>query len=98
AAGLATPEELPGWTDAWAWLDAARAGLPRTIDIVARHPVEPGDGFVMEPGFANIARVAKGQLLARDRRGEIPAVDDRLVLLPLYQAQGQDGFFFGREC
>ena len=96
AAGLAAPEALPGHAEAWAELDAARHGLPRVIEVLFRHPVAAGDDFVMEPGFANIARVRSGQRVARDRSGELSAPSDGLVLLPLYQAQGADGFFFGR--
>jgi succinylglutamate desuccinylase len=41
--------------------------------------------------------VAAGTLLARDDGGEIRAPFDGLLLMPLYQAQGSDGFFLGRE-
>lgn len=51
----------------------------------------------MEPGFANFQRVKQGELLARDHRGEITARESGMVLLPLYQALGDDGFFLGRE-
>lgn len=88
----------PASDEARAHLATAVGDLPRRISVLERHAVAPGDGFVMEPGFANIARVQRGQLLARDRRGEIRAPDDGLVLLPLYQAMGEDGFFFGREA
>jgi succinylglutamate desuccinylase len=76
-------------------LSLARGDLPAFIEVAMRHPVGPG--FRMEPGFANIARVSAGTLLARDDSGEIRAPFDGLVLMPLYQAQGSDGFFFGRE-
>jgi hypothetical protein len=36
-------------------------------------------------------------LLAHDRNGEIRAPFDGLVLLPLYQSEGSDGFFYGRS-
>jgi succinylglutamate desuccinylase len=81
---------------AHALLEAARADLPRAIEIVARHHVDPGDDFRMEPGFANIQAVRAGTLLARDRTGEIRAREDALVVMPLYQGQGDDGFFLGR--
>jgi succinylglutamate desuccinylase len=51
----------------------------------------------MEPGFTNFQPVRRGQTLAHDRRGEIAAPETGLVLLPLYQALGDDGFFLGRE-
>lgn len=93
AAGVA---ELAGIEEARARLGRARGDLPRTIEVIVRHPV--GAGFRMEPGFANIERVAAGTLLARDAGGEIRAPFEGLVLLPLYQAQGSDGFFYGREA
>jgi hypothetical protein len=80
-----------------ALLDERRAGLPGVLEVVHRHAITPDDAFVMEPGFLNIARVPKGQLLARDRRGEIRAPDDGAVVLPLYQKLGSDGFFWARE-
>jgi len=79
-----------------ALLEAARTGLPRAIEIVGRHPVTRGDGFRMEPGFANIQAVRAGTLLARDKAGEIRAREDGIVVMPLYQGQGEDGFFLGR--
>ncbi|MBM4281476.1 MAG: hypothetical protein FJ137_12200 [Deltaproteobacteria bacterium] len=79
-----------------ALLDAARAGLPHLLEVVFRHAIAPDDDFVMEPGFLNISRAALGQLLARDRRGDIRAPDDGAVVLPLYQKQGSDGFFWAR--
>jgi succinylglutamate desuccinylase len=71
--------------------------MPRAVSIVHRHEVRPGDGFVMEPGFRNLQAVEAGQVLARDRLGEITAVCDARILMPLYQDQGNDGFFLARE-
>lgn len=80
-----------------ALLDRRRAGLPRVLEVILRRSVSPEDSFRMEPGFRNIDRARKGQLLARDRRGEIRASADGIVILPLYQGLGGDGFFWGRE-
>jgi succinylglutamate desuccinylase len=94
AAGLATPPDLETATD---HLDAARGDIPRVMNVVARYAIRPGDTFVMAPGFANLARVKRGQLLARDGERMIRAPMNGLVILPLYQSAGDDGFFFGRE-
>jgi succinylglutamate desuccinylase len=96
AAGLVATRAMPELAQAQACLAAVAGGLPRAIEVVARHAVRPGDGFVMEPGFANVAAVAAGELLARDRTGELRAPSDGFVLLPLYQPEGEDGYFFGR--
>ncbi len=97
AAGLCAPSALPVHADAVAHLARARGALPRVIEVLERHAVAGDDEFRMEPGFANIGRVRARELLARDRRGEIRAPRDGLLLLPLYQPQGEDGFFLGRE-
>ena len=79
-----------------ALLEEKRAGLPRVVEVISRRSIAPEDAFRMEPGFRNLDRARKGQLLARDRGGEIRAEKDGMVLLPLYQGLGGDGFFWGR--
>ncbi len=74
-----------------------RGDLPHVMEVVSRHAITEDDRFSMEPGFRNLDRARAGQLLARDVRGEILAPRDGLVILPLYQAHGSDGFFWGRE-
>ena len=77
-------------------LARVRGELPALIEVAVRHPVRPEHAFHMEPGFANLHRTAAGTLLARDVGGEIRAPFDGIVLLPLYQPDGDDGFFYGR--
>lgn len=69
----------------------------RIIEIRHRHPIKPEDGFEMRPGYANFQPVKKGELLANDRNGEIRAVENGMILMPLYQTLGEDGFFLGRR-
>lgn len=77
-------------------LETRRGSLPRIMEVVSRHAITDDDAFTMEPGFRNLDHARAMQLLARDRKGEIRAPRDGLVMLPLYQAQGSDGFFWGR--
>jgi len=72
-------------------------GLPAVAEVRHRHAIAPGDAFEMAPGFRNFERVEAGQALAWDRRGPVHAPDDGLLLMPLYQAQGDDGFFLVRR-
>ncbi len=99
AAGLVARDSAAarGLAEAEARLLDARHGLPQAIEVYHRHAIRPDDGFRMEPGFANIQPIAAGTLLARDRTGEIRAEEDCLVVMPLYQGLGDDGFFLGRE-
>jgi succinylglutamate desuccinylase len=96
-AGLARREQVPDCDVHLARLSASRGDLPHVLEVLHRHAITPEDRFVMAPDFANIQRVRAGELLAHDRNGEIRAVHDDIVFLPLYQAQGDDGFFLGRE-
>ena len=73
------------------------SGGRRVVEVRHRHAIAPEDGFEMEPGFENFQPVRRGQVLARDRMGEITARETGLILLPLYQKLGDDGFFLGRE-
>lgn len=73
-------------------IDYAR-GLPRIADLVYCHNIEKGDDFVMKKGYANFQKIKQGEVLADDKNGEIKAKTDGRILMPLYQKQGQDGFF-----
>ncbi len=97
AAGLLPLHQVPDTGLHRALLTRATYGCPRILQVVHRHAIRPEDEFKMLPGFANIQRVKRGELLAHDRYGEIRAREDGVICLPLYQAQGDDGFFFGRE-
>jgi predicted deacylase len=94
--GLLAPSSLGPLNLSRRLLENAREDLPREIEIVSRYAITPEDGFVMQPGFSNIHPVRAGTLLARDRHGDIRAPEDGLVVMPLYQGQGDDGFFMGR--
>jgi len=68
-------------------------GLPKRAALKEVHPIKPGDGFKMKPGFKNFQSIKKGEILAEDKNGDIAASTDGLILMPLYQPQGDDGFF-----
>ena len=96
AAGVFATGAVSETRAAHALLDSRRGNLPRFMEVVRRHAIAPEDAFTMEPGFKNLDHARAEQLLARDRNGEIRAPSDGLVMLPLYQPQGDDGFFWGR--
>lgn len=94
--GLLSPDQVPDRLGHDARLRSASSDVPRIIEVRRRHTVRPGDGFRMEPGWRHFQPVQKGTLLARDARGPIYAEESGFLLLPLYQGQGDDGFFLGR--
>ncbi len=91
------PDAAPHAEALRAQLARRAAEAPRIVEIRYRHAIHADDHFVMEPGFNNFQRVERGQLLAHDRRGEIRATETGLILMPLYQSQGAEGFFLVRE-
>ena len=68
-------------------------GLPFVVEVRHRHPITPEDGFRSTPGLVSFQPVKSGDKLATDRRGDVLAPLTGLVLMPLYQEQGEEGFF-----
>jgi len=83
--------------DYWQGVLRRAGGGRRVVEVRYRHAIVPEDDFQMEPGFKNFQTVRRGQVLARDRSGEIAARETGVILMPLYQTQGDDGFFLGRD-
>lgn len=73
------------------------AGLPGVTRLLYVHHIRPGDQFRMRPGYLNFQPVEKGEPLADDVGGPIPAPYDGRILMPLYQPKGSDGFFIIRD-
>ena len=78
-------------------LDRAAKGAPHLVEITHRQAITPADRFVMTPGYVSFQPITADELLAHDVNGEVRAERDGYVLLPLYQGQGEDGFFLGRR-
>jgi len=71
-------------------------GAQKILEVRHREPVTEEDEFEMMPGFKNFDRVKRNQVLAHSRRGAITAAESGLILMPLYQRLGEDGFFIVR--
>ena len=89
--GCVRPEDVENRHDLL--LQEYAQGLPEVCELIYRHHIEPEDRFVMRPGFHNFQEVHAGQVLADDEKGPVPAPLDGLILMPLYQKEGEDGFF-----
>lgn len=70
-------------------------GLPREGQLVYVHHINKGDNFKMRTDkiYDNFDSIRKGEFLATDKNGPIYSPFDGLILMPLYQTQGNDGFF-----
>lgn len=91
-------KKLPDFGGYYAYLAEKVEEFPHKTDFVYKHVIEEGDEFEMNPGFQNFDTVEKGDWLATDRQGKIEAQASGYLLMPLYQKQGNDGFFIVRDC
>jgi len=73
------------------------ANLPKLSKLHSMHPIKAGDNFRMLPNYKNFQLVSKGEELAYDKNGVITANADGMILMPLYQEKGEDGFFLIQE-
>jgi succinylglutamate desuccinylase len=97
SAGVLPRNRRPEVAAARQLLAAEGASLPRVVEVLHRHAIEVGDDFRMLPGFRSFKPVAAGQVVARDRRGDVAVDRSGMILMPLYQEQGQDGYFLVKE-
>ena len=95
--GVMPKKSVPDLAQQRQFLVQTRGKLPRVIEVRSRHAIAPGDGFQMNPGFRNFQPIAHGEVVAHDHEGPVHSPEDGLILLPLYQGKGDDGFFVARE-
>ena len=67
--------------------------LPALTKLIYKHEIFPNDEFIMKSGYKNFQPIKKGEVLAHDRSGQITSQCDGLILMPLYQSQGEEGFY-----
>ncbi len=96
--GMINKDDIPDFDIRHDYLMSRVSGYPSEVDFLYKHIIEDGDEFEMRPGFQNFDQVEKGDWLANDRNGKIKAQADGYLLMPLYQKQGNDGFFIVRDC
>lgn len=93
--GILVATDVPDLEDHRARLAAGSLGS-RIVEVRYRETITADDGFVMNPGFNNFDSVTQGEAVANNRRGQVVSPEDGMILMPLYQKLGEDGFFIGR--
>jgi len=71
--------------------------LPKVTELVYVHKIDKEDQFIMKKGYENFQEVSVGEILAYDKNGAIVCEEDAMILMPLYQSQGENGFFLIKE-
>lgn len=97
AAGIITEQQIPGYDLANDKHQIRLENLGRTnrgfFEVVHKRSITDEDNFSMNPGYQNLANIQKGEVVAKDRNGEIQAPMSGRIFMPLYQSSGNDGFF-----
>ncbi len=70
---------------------------PPVLEMRYGFAIEPGSDFVMRPGYENFKPVVQGEVLGRSGTADVRAPETGRILMPLYQEQGEDGFFIVRS-
>ncbi len=71
--------------------------LPRKVKIVHREQVNDISKWKMKEGYTNFQHISKNEVLGFYEGVEVKSPYSGRILMPLYQAQGQDGFFIVEE-
>ena len=95
--GCVYKEDIPDYHIYPERLRLATENMARYVRVTYRHDISPEDEFTMNDGYENFQRIQAGEPLGKDRQGVIAAPSEGLVLMPLYQKQGEDGFFVIEE-
>lgn len=95
--GILAAGSVPELRNAWDHLADGHRHLPRALEMRYRHPIVAEDRFRMRGGYRNFQTVEKGEPLGEDQDGVVVSPESARILMPLYQEQGNDGFFVVRE-
>lgn len=79
-----------------ALLSSGSQGVSGFFEICYRYSIHPEEQFQMLPGFSSFQQVHRHQPIASNRQGDILANQTARIFMPLYQTQGQEGFFLVR--
>lgn len=93
ATGCLVPQDVPNLRERYNRLKGQCAVPGMVFDMMHRHAVVEEDKFRMRPGFESFQRIQKGDWLANDQYGQVLADFNGHLFMPLYQEQGEDGFF-----
>lgn len=78
-------------------LREACLGDQRFYEVFHRHALEDASQFRMVQGFRSFQNAPRGTLLAHDRGQPVYMRRNGLLFMPLYQKQGDEGFFLIRR-
>lgn len=95
--GVLPEASLPEGKEHLVRLREAAKGDHHFYEVFYRHALEVSETFRMVPGYRSFQPLPKGTLLAHDRGIPIYMKKKGILFMPLYQKQGEEGFFLIRK-
>ena len=80
-----------------ALLKKSALGNTNFYEVTHRHLITQKDNFTMIPGFRSFDTLAEGTKLASHNGKKLKTDKKTIVFMPLYQEQGEEGFFLIRK-
>jgi len=91
--GFIDSTNIPKYSAHRSFLNGLVSGFPLMNEVTYVHKIDGTENFKMNPGFMNFQNIKKGDLLANDNKGKVIAPCSGVLLMPLYQNKGQEGFY-----
>lgn len=88
---------MPGQQEHFNRLKKAAFGDHHFYEIFYRHELPESHSFKMEEGFWSFQALPKGTLLATEKGMPVAMEKKGILFMPLYQKQGEEGFFLIRR-
>ena len=95
--GAIEEQFLPDRQNHVAQLKSAAMGNTNFYEVVHRHLITREDNFTMLPGFKSFDTLEGGTGLASHNGKKLKTDKKTIVFMPLYQEQGEEGFFLIRK-
>ncbi|WP_411029359.1 succinylglutamate desuccinylase/aspartoacylase family protein [Spongiimicrobium sp. 3-5] len=96
--GVINSREVQNIKEYYRQLQKEVGGNTSFYEVVHRQIISAEDDFRMIPGFKSFDRITKGTLLATTKNeNSIRAKKRTILFMPLYQNQGEEGFFLIRK-
>jgi Succinylglutamate desuccinylase / Aspartoacylase family len=96
-AGCLSQADFPEYDSYCNQLSSETKGVHNIFEIIHRHEIGSEDSFEMKPGFQNFQSLPKGTVVAINNDQELASPKKGKIFMPLYQKQGNDGYFVVRK-
>ncbi|MDG1571526.1 succinylglutamate desuccinylase/aspartoacylase family protein [Robiginitalea sp. M366] len=95
--GLLAESNIPEFQQRQIRLREGAEGDHHFYEVFHRHGLEDPSAFRMVQGYRSFEEVPKGRLLAHDHGTPVYMGKPGMLFMPLYQKQGEEGFFLIRK-